>query len=116
MPGHAARGRPSGPGIVVHAVRLDPGRFDPWRKMDVQLAWYPWLTVRDNVALTVDLPTPRDQITTKQLPEFVRLRNEVSRLVRGRPGNRRSRSIIPNAPRSPVPARQRHFQLSLESH
>ena len=28
---------------------------------------------------------PRDQITTKELPEFVRLRTTVSRLVRGRP-------------------------------
>jgi NitT/TauT family transport system ATP-binding protein len=30
----------------------------------------------------VDLPSPRDQIATKELPEFVRLRAEVSRLVR----------------------------------
>jgi hypothetical protein len=79
---------------------------------------YPWLTVRDNVALPlrrttraraarrqaadaalaavglagaggmrgvpVSLPEPRDQITTKELPEFVRLRTEVSRLVRSR--------------------------------
>ena len=30
------------------------------------------------------LPRPRDQITTKELPEFVRLRTEVSRLVRSR--------------------------------
>jgi len=34
--------------------------------------------------LPVSLPEPRDQITTKELPEFVRLRTEVSRLVRGR--------------------------------
>jgi NitT/TauT family transport system ATP-binding protein len=34
--------------------------------------------------LTVNLPAPRDQISTKELPEFVRLRTEVSRLVRGR--------------------------------
>jgi NitT/TauT family transport system ATP-binding protein len=34
--------------------------------------------------LTVSLPEPRDQITTKELPEFVRLRTEVSRLVRSR--------------------------------
>jgi NitT/TauT family transport system ATP-binding protein len=34
----------------------------------------------------VDLPASRDQITTKELREFVRLRSEVSRLVRGAPG------------------------------
>jgi NitT/TauT family transport system ATP-binding protein len=33
--------------------------------------------------VTVDLPTPRDQIATKELREFARLRAEVSRLVRG---------------------------------
>ena len=33
--------------------------------------------------LPVDLPAPRDQIATKELPEFARLRAEVSRLVRG---------------------------------
>jgi NitT/TauT family transport system ATP-binding protein len=32
--------------------------------------------------IPVDLPTPRDQITTKELREFTRLRTEVSRLVR----------------------------------
>jgi NitT/TauT family transport system ATP-binding protein len=32
----------------------------------------------------VNLPAPRDQIGTKELPEFVRLRSEVSRLVRSR--------------------------------
>jgi NitT/TauT family transport system ATP-binding protein len=36
--------------------------------------------------LPVSLPQPRDQITTKELPEFVRLRTEVSRLVRSAPG------------------------------
>src|SRR5947209_6422846 len=41
---------------------------------------------RVRAELTVNLPAPRDQITTKELPEFVRLRTEVSRLVRGRPG------------------------------
>jgi NitT/TauT family transport system ATP-binding protein len=35
--------------------------------------------------LPVSLPQPRDQITTRELPEFVRLRTEVSRLVRSRP-------------------------------
>jgi NitT/TauT family transport system ATP-binding protein len=36
--------------------------------------------------LPVDLPAPRDQITTRELPGFVHLRAEVSRLVRGQPG------------------------------
>ena len=36
--------------------------------------------------LRVTLPAPRDQIETKELPEFVRLRTEVSRLVRSRDG------------------------------
>jgi NitT/TauT family transport system ATP-binding protein len=31
----------------------------------------------------VDLPQPRDQIATKELPEFAHLRAEVSRLIRG---------------------------------
>jgi NitT/TauT family transport system ATP-binding protein len=34
--------------------------------------------------ITVDLPRPRDQITTKELREFAHLRTEVGRLVRGR--------------------------------
>ncbi|GII34778.1 ABC transporter ATP-binding protein [Planotetraspora mira] len=34
--------------------------------------------------LSVELPTARDQITTRELPEFVHLRAEVGRLVRGR--------------------------------
>jgi hypothetical protein len=37
--------------------------------------------------MRVDLPAPRDQITTKALPGFVQLRTEVSRLVRGQPGD-----------------------------
>ena len=40
--------------------------------------------VRAEVA--VDLPAPRDQITTKERREFARLRAEVSRLVRGTRG------------------------------
>lgn len=32
--------------------------------------------------VTVDLPRPRDQITTKQLPEFARLRTEVMRTIK----------------------------------
>ncbi|RJO70810.1 ABC transporter ATP-binding protein [Nocardia panacis] len=35
--------------------------------------------------LPVDLPRERDQIGTRELPEFVRLRAEVGRLIRGRP-------------------------------
>jgi NitT/TauT family transport system ATP-binding protein len=42
---------------------------------------------RVRAALPVNLPEPRDQITTKELPEFVRLRTEVSRLIRGRDGS-----------------------------
>jgi NitT/TauT family transport system ATP-binding protein len=34
--------------------------------------------------LPVPLPAPREQITTRELPEFVRLRAEVGRLVRAR--------------------------------
>ena len=34
--------------------------------------------------LSVNLPEPRDQTATKELPEFVHLRAEVSRLVRSR--------------------------------
>jgi NitT/TauT family transport system ATP-binding protein len=34
--------------------------------------------------LTVQLPDPRDQISTKELPAFVQLRTEVGRLVRGK--------------------------------
>jgi NitT/TauT family transport system ATP-binding protein len=36
--------------------------------------------------LPVDLPREREQITTRTLPTFVKLRAEVGRLVRGRPG------------------------------
>ncbi len=39
-------------------------------------------TVR--ATLPVNLPSPRDQTGTKELPEFVHLRTEVSRLVRQR--------------------------------
>jgi NitT/TauT family transport system ATP-binding protein len=37
--------------------------------------------------LRVELPAPRDQISTKQRPEFVQLRTEVSRLIRARTGD-----------------------------
>jgi len=46
--------------------------------------------VRDD--LPVALPAPRDQIETKELPEFVRLRTEVSRLVRSREQDPSTRS------------------------
>jgi len=39
---------------------------------------------RVRAELPVNLPAPRDQIGTRELPEFARLRGEVSRLVRGR--------------------------------
>jgi NitT/TauT family transport system ATP-binding protein len=38
---------------------------------------------RVQAEVAVDLPAPRDQITTKERREFARLRAEVSRLVRG---------------------------------
>jgi NitT/TauT family transport system ATP-binding protein len=38
---------------------------------------------RVRAEVPVDLPAPRDQIATKELREFARLRAEVSRLVRG---------------------------------
>jgi NitT/TauT family transport system ATP-binding protein len=37
---------------------------------------------RVRASLDVQLPEPRDQITTKALPEFVHLRSEVGRLIR----------------------------------
>jgi len=37
---------------------------------------------RIRAVLPVPLPSPRDQTATKELPEFVKLRAEVSRLVR----------------------------------
>ena len=43
--------------------------------------------------LPVDLPAPRDQISTKELPEFVHLRTEVSRLIRSRPDGREPSGI-----------------------
>ncbi len=53
--------------------------------------------------LPVSLPEPRDQITTKELPEFVRLRTEVSRLVRS--GGWPPESSPPRTtPSSPSPA------------
>jgi NitT/TauT family transport system ATP-binding protein len=49
--------------------------------------------------LTVQLPEPRDQISTKELPEFVHLRTEVSRLVRGQQAGRPA-GAMPEAGRS----------------
>jgi NitT/TauT family transport system ATP-binding protein len=59
---------------------------------------------RIRAELTVNLPAPRDQITTKELPEFVRLRTEVSRLVRGRAESPEARRPSPEAGRSPAEA------------
>jgi NitT/TauT family transport system ATP-binding protein len=36
--------------------------------------------------LTVDLPAPRDQVTTREHPAFTRLRSQALRLIRTRPG------------------------------
>jgi NitT/TauT family transport system ATP-binding protein len=50
--------------------------------------------------LAVSLPEPRDQISTKELPEFVHLRTEVSRLVRSR-----TTPAMPDlSPSGPAPA------------
>jgi NitT/TauT family transport system ATP-binding protein len=59
---------------------------------------------RIRAELTVNLPAPRDQITTKELPEFVRLRTEVSRLVRGRADSPDASRPSPEAGRSPAEA------------
>jgi NitT/TauT family transport system ATP-binding protein len=72
--------------------------------------------------LTVSLPAPRDQITTKELPEFVRLRTEVSRLVRGRPGpsvpatenqDQLSRTTPVPAPAPPLPLVTRASSITI---
>ena len=44
----------------------------------------------------VDLPSDRDQITTKELPEFAHLRGHVYRLIKREPGG--SREEMPPAP------------------
>jgi NitT/TauT family transport system ATP-binding protein len=53
-------------------------------------------TVRE--VLTVDLPHPRDQVETKELPEFARLRAHVYRLIK------RKRSADGAAEPAPAPA------------
>jgi NitT/TauT family transport system ATP-binding protein len=55
--------------------------------------------------LAVDLPAPRDQITTKQRPEFVQLRTEVSRLIRSRSGDGESSGTGGTAPTATTPGR-----------
>ena len=52
----------------------------------------------------MNLPGPRDQIITKKLPEFVRLRTEVSRLVRGRPAPVKTDPASPEPAGGPAPA------------
>ncbi|GLW27040.1 ABC transporter ATP-binding protein [Microbispora triticiradicis] len=54
--------------------------------------------------LRVDLPGPRDQIATRELPAFVHLRAEVSRLVRGRPefGPEEFNTVPPHTTTSPL--------------
>jgi hypothetical protein len=60
--------RPAGDSVVPHGEPVD--------------------SVPDRLALVFQdySRSPRDQITTRELPAFVRLRTEVSRLVRGQPG------------------------------
>ncbi|MEU5879330.1 ABC transporter ATP-binding protein [Spirillospora sp. NPDC047279] len=50
--------------------------------------------------LAVSLATPRDQITTRAEPEFVRLRAEVGKLVRG--GLKNAGDALPHEPRVDV--------------
>jgi NitT/TauT family transport system ATP-binding protein len=44
--------------------------------------------------LDVDLPGPRDQVATKELPEFARLRAHVYRLIKGQPSPAAERPVI----------------------
>ena len=53
---------------------------------------------RVRAEVPVDLPAPRDQITTKELREFAHLRAEVSRLVRA------TRNPSPRCPTTPPEA------------
>jgi NitT/TauT family transport system ATP-binding protein len=61
--------------------------------------------------LRVDLPAPRDQITTKQLPEFVQLRTEVSRLIRDR-SNKNESSGVRGTPQAAAPVPEQSSPLS----
>ena len=63
---------------------------------------------RVRAVIPVNLPAPRDQIATKELREFVQLRTEVSRLVRGQPAAASPRGAVrPPAQRTDAPqARQ----------
>jgi NitT/TauT family transport system ATP-binding protein len=55
--------------------------------------------------LRVELPSPRDQISTRELPAFVRLRAEVGRLVRGQgPAPDQAAGADPAVPASAQPA------------
>ena len=51
----------------------------------------------------VDLPAPRDQITTRELREFAGLRAEVGRLVRGKPRPASQPAPQPAAQPAPLP-------------
>ena len=53
----------------------------------------PYVSLKLDPLRVPDLPAPRDQISTKQLPEFVQLRTEVSRLIRSRPDGREPSGI-----------------------
>jgi NitT/TauT family transport system ATP-binding protein len=61
--------------------------------------------------LKVALPAPRDQITTKELPEFVQLRTEVSRLIRGH-SNRNEASAEDGAAQAATATSQQSSPLS----
>ena len=54
--------------------------------------------------LRVDLPAPRDQITTRELPAFVHLRAEVGRLVRGQAAPPPADAAVPGQVAQPGPA------------
>jgi NitT/TauT family transport system ATP-binding protein len=43
------------------------------------------LTIWGQETLAVPLPHPRDQVTTKELPEFVQLRGHVYRAIKRTP-------------------------------
>ena len=46
------------------------------------VAWVAGANTKVKEIVPVDLPRPRDQIATKELPEFVHLRAHVARLIK----------------------------------